>query len=271
MLDLDSINRGFSRKALVYDSYGADHPAIRWTRGQVRARVLSLVAPGARLLELNAGTGEDAAHFAERGLYVHATDLADGMVAEIRRKIETRRLETNLTVQQCSFTELEQVAGGPYDLVFSNFGGLNCIPSVRPVAGKLPLVLRPGGHIVWVMMPPVCPWELAQALRGRFAVGFRRLRRRTRAHVDGVRFMTYYFTPREVEQALGPDFRRVSLQSLSLFSPPAFMDGFPRRFPRLFERLTALDERLTHLPLLNGWGDFFILSARYSPPGSRAP
>jgi ubiquinone/menaquinone biosynthesis C-methylase UbiE len=265
MFDLDSINLGFSRKAAVYDAYGADHLAIRWARGQVRARVLSLLQPGARILELNAGTGEDAAYFAERGFRVHATDLADGMVAEIRRKIETRGLERRLSLQQCSFTDLERVAGAPYDLVFSNFGGLNCLPDLRPVAEKLPLVLRPRGYVVWVIMPPFCPWELAQALRGRFKVAFRRLRRVTLAHLEGAHFMTYYFTPAAVQRALGADFVRLSLQGLSLFSPPAFMDGFPRRFPRLFRRLAALDERLAGRAPFNAWGDFFVLAARYSP------
>ena len=77
MIDLDSINRGFSQKALVYDDYGADHPVVVWARDQVRRHVSSLLPPGAALLELNAGTGVDAAFFAERGFCVHATDLAD--------------------------------------------------------------------------------------------------------------------------------------------------------------------------------------------------
>jgi SAM-dependent methyltransferase len=283
MFDSDSINLGFSRKAAVYDAYGAEHPAIQWTRGVVRARVLSLFqreragvradsplplgeGPGvrAKLLELNAGTGDDAAFFAERGLCVHATDLADGMVAEIQRKIETRGLHDSLTAQQVSFTELERVTGGPYDLVFSNFGGLNCLPDLRPVAEKLPLVLKPGGYVVWVIMPPLCPWELAQALRGRFAVAFRRLRRRTRAHVAGAYFSAFYFLPSEVLQALGVSFSLIHLQALSLFSPPAFMDGFPRRFLRLFRWLTQVDARVTHWPGLNSLGDFFMLTARYN-------
>lgn len=282
MLDFDAINLGFSRKAAVYDAYGAEHPAIQWTRGVVRAHILSLtpaLSHGERadfplplgeglgvrvkLLELNAGTGDDAAYFAERGLRVHATDLADGMVAEIQRKIETRSLHGSLTVQQVSFTELERVTGGPFDLVFSNFGGLNCLPDLRPVAQKLPLVLKPGGYVVWVIMPPLCPWELAQALRGRFRVAFRRLRRRTRAHVEGAYFSTCYFPSSAVLQALGPSFSISNLQSLSLFSPPAFMDGFPRRFPRLFRWLTQVDACVTGWPVFNAIGDFLMLTARY--------
>ncbi|MGQ0603688.1 MAG: class I SAM-dependent methyltransferase [Anaerolineales bacterium] len=266
MLDIDSINLGFSRKARVYDDYGAAHPAIQRTRGQVRARVESLIPPDSHILELNAGTGEDAAYFAERGYHVHATDVAEGMLAEIHHKVETRGLHDRLTVQPLSVMELASATGGPFDLVFSNFGGLNCVPDLRPVAEQLPRVLRPGGYVVWVIMPRVCPWELAQALRGRFAVAFRRVGGATRANVEGAYFTTYYFSALPVQRALGSEFKVISLQSLSLFSPPAFMDGFPHRFPRLFRWLTAIDARVTHWPLLNTMGDFVIVTERYLSP-----
>ena len=263
MIDLDSINRGFSKKALLYDDYGADHPVVVWARDQVRRHVLSLLAPGASILELNAGTGADAAFFAERGFRVHATDLADEMVAQIRRKREARALSDRLTVQQVSFTELHQVTSGPYDLIFSNFGGLNCIPDLRGVARGLPPLLKPGAFVTWVIMPPICPWELAQAARGHFKTAFRRLQPGgVLANVEGARFMTYYFTPRQVLGALGPGYKRVALRSLSLFSPPSYLENFSRRHPALFRRLAALDERLGHWPVLNGWGDFFILTVR---------
>jgi SAM-dependent methyltransferase len=262
MLDLDSINLGFSRKAEVYDDYGAAHPAIQWTRGVVRAQVERLIAPGGRILELNAGTGEDAADFAGRGYRVHATDIAEGMLAEIRRKVAARGLHDTLTVQPLSVMELAHAAGGLFDLVFSNFGGLNCVPDLRPVAEQLPRVLRPGGYVVWVIMPRVCPWELAQALRGRFGVAGRRLRGWTLAHVEGARIKTFYFSPAQMRRALGDDFKVISLQSLSLFSPPAFMDRFPHRFPRLFQALTALDAHVTRWPVLNAIGDFVMITAQ---------
>jgi len=274
MLDLDSINTSFSRKALVYDAYGAENAAVRWTRAQVRTQVLQMAQPGAKILELNAGTGEDAAYFVQHGLRVHATDLADGMVAEIRRKIERENLHGRLTAQQLSFLDIEQAPGGPFDMVFSNFGGLNCVPLayLRTVAEKLPLVLRPGGALVWVLMPPVCPWELAQALRGRFAVAFRRVRGHARAHVEGAYFSTFYFYPSHVIQLLRPNFVGFRLQALSVFSPPAFMEGFPTRWPRLFHALTWLDARVSRWPLLNSIGDFFILTGYrvpFSPAGRK--
>jgi SAM-dependent methyltransferase len=261
----EAVNQGFSRKARVYDAHGAAHPAIGWARAQVYTRVESVLRPGGSILELNAGTGADAAHLARRGYRVHATDLADGMAAEITRKITAYDLADRLTAQRCSFTKLDRITGGPYDLILSNFGGLNCVPlsEVRSVAQGLPYLLKAGGHVVWVIMPPWCPWEWAQALRGRFRIAFRRLPRRTLAHVEGAHFPTYYFTPREIAAAFGPRFRQIHLESLSLFSPPAFMDRFPRRFPRLFHWLTSWDARVCHLAPFNQMGDFFMITLRY--------
>jgi ubiquinone/menaquinone biosynthesis C-methylase UbiE len=262
-IDFDSINRGFSAKALVYDDYGADHPVILWARAQVRAHLMALVPPGAHVLELAAGTGADAVFLAERGYRVHATDLADGMVAETRRKIETRGLADRLTAQQASFTELERVTGGPYDLVFSNYGGLNCLPDLTEMTGGLPGVLKPGGFVTLVMMPPVCPWELAQALRGDFKTAFRRLHPGgVMARVASAHFMTYYFRPSQVLRALGPGYRRVALRGLSMFSPPSYLEKFSRGYPRLFRRLTEMDERFASFPLLNAMGDYFILTVQ---------
>jgi ubiquinone/menaquinone biosynthesis C-methylase UbiE len=264
MLDLPSINHGFSGKAPLYDAYGESHPVIRWARGRVRAEVMRCIAPGASILELNAGTGADAAYFAAQGYRVHATDVADGMLAQIAAKIAASGCAERFTTQQLSFTELERVNGGPYDLVFSNFGGLNCVPDVRPVAEVLPRVLKPGGWVVWVVMPPVCLWEWAQLLRGQWRTATRRLRLGgVRAHVEGAHFQTYYFTPTNIMRALSSSFQQVSLQSLCLFCPPSFMDNFPHRFPRLTQQLMALDERLGARWPFNQWGDFYILTMRF--------
>ena len=262
-IDFDAIDRGFYAKALVYDDYGADHPVILWARAQVREHLMSLVPSGSAVLELAAGTGADAVFLAERGYRVHATDLAEGMVAQCRRKIAARRLGERMSAQRLSFTALDDVEGGPYDLVFSNFGGLNCIPDLRDMTRGLSRVLKPGGFVSLVIMPPVCPWELLQALRGDVRTAFRRLHPGgVMARVASAHFKTYYFRPCQVWRALGPGYRRVAVRGLSLFSPPSYLERFSRAHPRLFRSLTRLDERLAGLPLLQAMGDFFILTAQ---------
>jgi hypothetical protein len=171
-----------------------------------------------------------------------------------------------LTAQQCSFTDLSEVEGRPFDYFYSNFGGLNCIRDLSSVARQIPLALTPGGRLTWVIMPPVCPWELVQALKGDFHTAFRRLRPGgTIANVEGTRFQVHYFTPGQVTRWLGKSFQLLELEGLSLFTPPADHKNFALRHPGLYRLLAWLDDRLSEFPMLREWGDFFILTGEYHP------
>jgi ubiquinone/menaquinone biosynthesis C-methylase UbiE len=264
MLDLKAVDLGFSRKADVYDAYCDQHPVIRWSRSIVRQEVSRRLGPNGSILELNAGTGADAAYFVERGYRVHATDIASGMISAIQQKRSLSKNAERFTVQQLSFTSLDQVTGGPYDLIFSNFGGLNCIPDLKMVAKSMPGLLNPGGYLIWVVMPPVCLWELVQLLRGQLHVATRRFKAGgVMANVEGAAVMTWYHSPKKLLEVLTPQCRLIHRQSLSLFCPPSYMDRFPHRFPRLTQFLLNLDERLGSRFPFNNWGDFIAYTFQY--------
>ena len=265
----DAVAEAFGRKALVYDDFGRDHENLDRMRRKVYDHVSAVMPEGGHLLELNAGTGLDASALVARGFRVHATDLSPGMVAEIRAKIERYGLDGRLTAQQVSFTELDQVEGGPFDGVVSNSGGLNCIDDLTSVTRGLPRVLKPGGRVTFVIMPRVCPWELALVLKDP-RVATRRLRPGgVMAHVEGVMFRTYYFSAAETERAFGPDFRRVRREGLSVITPTADNKTFAVNHPSLYKRLVALDDWFSRRPFFNGLGDFFILSMEWRPGAQR--
>ncbi len=262
----EHVAQAFSYKANIYDEFGKDHPNLERMRQKVYGHVLRFIEPGARILEINAGTGTDAAFFAGQGYSVHATDLSPGMLASIEAKIEQRHLQGRLTAELCSFTNLSAVKGKPFDYLFSNFGGLNCIADLTLVTRQIPELLKPGGRLTWVVMPPICPWELAQVFKGDFQFAFRRLRKGgIQANVEGVRFHVSYFTPGQVLRALGSQFHLLELEGLSVFAPPADHKDFAIHSPKLYSELIRLDNRLANLPLLRSCGDFFILSAEYCP------
>jgi len=266
MFDLKAVNEGFSRKAEVYDAYCAGHPVIRWARNVIRQEVLGHVADGGSILELNAGTGSDAAYFVEQGRRVHATDVADGMVYAIQEKIQKLKTGGRFTSQQISFTDLDKVAGAPFDMIFSNFGGLNCISDLRAVTRSLPALLKPGGYVVWVVMPPVCLWELTQIMRGRLQVAVRRLNPKgVLANVEGAQIMTWYHNARTVRNAFGSNFHLLRRRLISLFGPPSYMDRFPFLYPRLTQFLLRLDELLGGMAPFNQWGDFVMYTLQYEP------
>ena len=260
------VAEAFSRTAEKYDQFAQDHPHLRRIRERIYTHLTPHLEPGASILELNAGTGIDAVYLAQQGFRVHATDISPGMLQRLRGKVKSLGLEDRVTIQQVSFTELEEVQGGPFDAVFSDLGGLNCIPDLHPVVQGLPALLRPGGLVTWVLMPTVCLWELALAFRGDFKVAFRRLSPKgTRAHLEGLHFMIYYFTPSQALASFGPQFIPLDLEGLCVFAPPAESKNLAEQHPRLYGGLSWLDDRLASRAPYYGWGDFFVISLRYSP------
>jgi len=264
--DFATVAEAFSLTAEKYDLFALDHPNQTRMRNKVYAHLEKHLRPGERILELNAGTGIDAAHLAQQGFQVHATDISPGMLARVRTKQETLGLANRLTYQQLSFTELDKAERAPYDAVFSNLGGLNCIADLRPVVAQLLQILRPGGLITWVIMPPVCLWELATVFLGQFRLAFRRFSKNgTTAHLEGKYFKVYYFSPKQVQAAFPPEFRLLSIEGLSVITPTAESKNLAKRHPRIYAALAWLDDRLAPRWPWRGWGDFFIVSFRYEP------
>jgi ubiquinone/menaquinone biosynthesis C-methylase UbiE len=267
--EIGTIAEAFSRTAEAYDAFAEDHPHQTRMRGKVYAHLGRFVPREARVLELAAGTGTDAVNLARQGYRVHATDIAPGMLRRLRDKITQFDLGGRVTVQECSFTDLGRVTGAPFDAVFSDLGGLNCIPDLAPVIEALPRVLRPGGVVTWVLMPPVCLWELALIAKGQVRLALRRLARGgTRAHLEGFYFTVHYFTPPQVVAAFGKDYRVLAIEGLSVITPTAESKNLAKRHPRVYGALAWLDDRLAPRPPWRGWGDFFIISLRYEPRAS---
>lgn len=266
MSDFTTIAEAFSRTADRYDAFAEDHPHQTRMRRKVYTHLARHMPVGARILELNAGTGTDAVELARRGYRVHATDIAPGMLRRLRDKVDREGLRERVSVQECSFTELDRITGGPYDAVFSDLGGLNCVADLAPVVRSLAGVLRPGGVVTWVLMPPICLWELALVFTGRVRLALRRLTPGgTRAHLEGLYFRVHYFSPRTARRAFGSDYRLLEIEGLSVITPTAESKNLAKRHPRLYGALAWLDDRLSRVPPWRGWGDFFIITLRYEP------
>jgi ubiquinone/menaquinone biosynthesis C-methylase UbiE len=260
-----AVQNAFSKQSAYFDEYDQSNSILVYMRQQVRTHVLSFLKPGTRMLELNAGTGLDAHFFANQGCFVHATDLSDGMIKKLKNRVEHYALQDQIAVQQCSYTELNQVETTGFGYVFSNFGGLNCIPDLREVTQHFPRLLKPGAYITFVVMPGICPWEIVLALKGRFKQAFRRFKKNgTWAHLEGEYFLTYYFSPRQVRQAFGKKYQLVKLEGLGSFVPPPDRETFPVKHPRWFEWLKRLDAVARRYYPFNHWADHFIITLQYT-------
>jgi ubiquinone/menaquinone biosynthesis C-methylase UbiE len=268
---LDTIAEAFSRTAEKYDSFAESHPHLTRIRNKVYSHVMRHTPPGAHILELNAGTGTDAIQLAQRGYFIHATDIAPGMLNRLQEKVDKFGLHDHVTIEERSFLSMENLQGAPFDAIFSDLGGLNCVPDLTPVIQQLPNILKAGGLVTWVLMPHVCLWEMAEVFRGNFSLAFRRFsRERVRANLEGLNFDVYYFSPRQVIQWFGNDFKLLALEGLSVLTPTAESKNFAKWHPRLYRMLSWLDDRLSPRWPWYGWGDFYILTMRYRDAGTSA-
>ncbi len=260
-----SVNRGFSKQSLGYDKADRENIILQDLRKQVYRHVEGFIQSPAQVLELNAGTGIDAVHFASLGHAVHATEFSDGMITKIREKIALHSLSGRLTCQQLSYEEIDRVDGRDYDLVFSNFGGLNCIQDLSRVTGHLPLVLKEGGHVIWVIMPPVCPWEILWLAKGKVKQAFRRFRKNgVTAHLEGEYFQTYYHSLADIRRALGSSFELKRCEGLAALSPQPHSQ-LPLTHPRLYQLLRKADALVKDSFPFNRWADHLIVTFQYLP------
>ena len=115
-------SEAFTRQSGSFDELFSPNPIIIYKRQRVREHVQQYLAQESKILEINAGTGEDALWFARMGHQVHATDISEGMQQVLSQKIIQNKLEKKITYELCSFTNLKNLKHqGPYDLIFSNF------------------------------------------------------------------------------------------------------------------------------------------------------
>lgn len=256
-----AVSGAFSAQSPKFDAITTTNPMEVIYRDIVRAHVCHYIKPGQRMLELNCGTGLDAVFFAGKGQQVHATDNSEGMLAQLKDKVEAAHLQDQISWQKCSYNQLELGEGQKFDHVFSNFGGLNCTDNLESVVKQLDNYLHSGSMVHFVLIAPLCPWEWLTFFKGKFKFAFRRLRKGgVRSHLEGHYFTTYYYQPGSVKAMFGKGYRLASLRSLGCLMPPTFNDYFPARRPRLFKALKSMELEVNTSWPFNRFGDLFIIS-----------
>jgi ubiquinone/menaquinone biosynthesis C-methylase UbiE len=257
--------RAFSKQAPVFDQLYSSDTIIRYKRKRVREHMASFLSVPSTILELNAGTGEDAIYLAQQGHQVHATDISTGMQDLLIKKVEEQQLDRLITYELCSFTELESLQQqGPYDHIFSNFAGLNCTDQLGKVLDSLSYLLKPGGTVTLVVLPKFCLWEFLLLFKGLFKTAFRRFsgRKGTRAHIEGEYFRCWYYNPSYIRKHLKDNFTVMRLEGLCTIVPPSYMENFASKHPGLYRFLEKKENRYKASWPWKVVGDYYIITLR---------
>ncbi|MCQ6959075.1 class I SAM-dependent methyltransferase [Mucilaginibacter aquariorum] len=255
----------FSNQSGVFDALYSGNTIINYKRERVRRHVLQYLKPDSSILELNSGTGEDALFFAQQGFRVHATDIAVGMQAELTDKAARNNMQQLISAEICSYTRLQQLKNqGHYDLIFSNFAGLNCTNELDKVLNSFSALLNSEGVVTLVILPKFCLWETIMLFKGKFKTAFRRFfsSKGRVAHVEGVRFKCWYYNPSFIKKYLRNDFDVLSIEGLCTIVPPSYIEGFAEKYPAAYKFLTCAEDKLKTTWPWRSIGDYYIISLK---------
>jgi SAM-dependent methyltransferase len=160
-----------------------------------------------------------------------------------------------------SFDDLSMFSSGSFDLVLSNFGGLNCASSLTQCAAEVARVVRPGGYFVAVVMPKVSLWEVVAGIAHmNFSWGFRRFAREVQATgFRGNTFTVSYYSPRSCKRFFAPWFTVCRIRGMNVLSPPPHAVGFRSGHPFLSAMLERWESRVAAFPLIRSVGDHFMI------------
>jgi ubiquinone/menaquinone biosynthesis C-methylase UbiE len=256
----------FDHIASTYDSVFARSAIGQLQRKRVWKYIESVIPElnGFEMLELNCGTGEDAVLFGEDGFNIIATDITEEMLKITEKKAEQFSMQNKISSHYLDLdTFNETLFDKKFDLVFSNFGGINCInpESLQTLIGKLPTILNPGGRFVGVVMPKFCAWETVFfLLRFQFKKAFRRLTvREAFSEPEGSNLKTWYYRPSQLKAWSKENFKLVSLRPVGLALPPACLEGFFSVRKRWLLRLNKIEKKLSKSSLFSGVADNYII------------
>ena len=181
------------------------------------------------ILEMNCGTGEDALRLASIGHHVVATDASNAMIAKAKEKMAGKtNPDSRIQFYTCSFDQLRNsFRGQKFDLIFSNFGGLNCIDkhALCQLRDELGSLLSVEGKLFFVVMGRFCIGEIVYfGIRGKLSSAFRRLRRSLDFTINGNTIPVYYYSPATLKAIFCPTFRFLQKEPVGLFIPPTYRE-----------------------------------------------
>jgi len=223
----------------------------------------NVLAKQLNILEINCGTGEDALFLADLGHRVLATDVSPQMINQASRKANSRNL-TNLNFVVKDINRLTEI-NQKFDLIFSNFGGLNCLnpQQLKQSLFSFRELLVTNGRLILVIMPKFCFWEMLYFfLKFKWRKIFRRAGAQPIAvEVGGVAINTWFYQPTQLIN-LADGFKHLETLPVGIVLPPpsfhSILSG--HKFRTLF--LFYWERVFSKISLLSSLSDHYLIDFR---------
>jgi len=211
-----------------------------------------------QILELNCGTGEDAKYLHSKGHHVIATDISEEMLTVAKNK------HPKLTFEKLDITTItSKTFDQKFDLIFSNFGGLNCISTVQleDFLTTSEALLSDNGKLIMVIMPKNTLWERFYfLLKLQFKKAFRRnTKEAVYAHVEGVQVPTWYYNPNDIIDLGKVYTKSTTIKPVGITIPPSYLEPYFKNKPRFMKLLITLESWFQR-PFWAKYADHFLIS-----------
>jgi ubiquinone/menaquinone biosynthesis C-methylase UbiE len=254
----------FDTYAKDYDRHFTFSPIGKLQRERVFRYFNSYLNSSKKILELNCGTGHDAIAFSKKGHQVTAIDISKGMIDVAKSKPNTNHVNfICMDTRELKSLQLEKV-----DVIFSNFGGWNCLnkSELEQVSSDCFRQLNTNGIIATVIMGSQCVWEDFYFKRIKHK-GFRR-----RQNLDGVEtsingntFTTWYYSPQELKKIFGEDFECELVKPIGLFVPPSYLNDYFRSKLWALRILSFLETIFGSISAWSNYADHYLMILKRKP------
>jgi SAM-dependent methyltransferase len=254
------LEQAFNSYASIYDNHFTNTGIGKMQRGRVYYFLHQILFKPSEILELNCGTGEDARYLSLLGHSVTGTDLSESMIEIANEKTDGEKIK----LYTCSIQNILSLNGEePFDIIFSNFGGLNCLDKndIYKSASDLYQLTKEEARLFLVVMGRKCIWE-RWYFRWKRDKGkaFRRLSKEgVLTIISGEEFMTYYYSPKEIAEIFSKYFAVEYVKPVGLFIPPSYLDKFFSNKKWLLLILQFAENIMGRLSFLSDYADHYAI------------
>ena len=247
----------FDALAAAYDEEFSNTCLGRFYRECTWRKMAEYWPSPSNLLELNAGTGEDALYLAQMGHKVLATDISGKMLSVLGDKLTRAGIQDNVRVKRLAIEDIHLLKGEKFQGVLSNFGGLNCIENVPKFVKDVSPLMTKGGILIVCIMGPWTPWEwLWFLLKGSPDKAFRRLQSGIEWH--GIRIY-YPHLIKALNFFRAGGFECIDQAAMGILMPPPYANGLVERFPWFFKQLARIETCMSGAPYMGLLADHYLL------------
>lgn len=250
----------FDKAASHYDTTFTDSEIGKMQRNLVYRELSKQLGGIQNILEINCGTGEDAIWLAQQNFKVTATDISQKMIEVAQNKGSFDKLGFQIADIKNLGTTFD---GQQFDLIFSNFGGLNCLSKteLQKFFTEAKNLLSEKGKMVLVIMPKNTIWEQFYFLsKTQFRLVFRRKKKVVLADVDGEKIATYYFNPKDIVHLAGNDFGLIDQKPIGFFVPPSYLESYFKNKKGLLRFFGSLENGISSWSFLSKYADHYIIT-----------